>query len=68
MIDREADSVDHWRQWSADNRLALVRGDDRKVLCQGKETSLVAVADEFRQGDAFKDAGTARYHGRVARL
>jgi hypothetical protein len=68
VIDREADSVDHWRQWSADGHLALVRGDDRKVLCQGQETSLVAVADGFRQGDAFKDAGAARYHGRMARL
>jgi hypothetical protein len=68
VIDREADSVDHWRQWSADGHLALVRGDDRKVLCQGQETSLVAIADGFHHGDAFKDAGAARYHGRVARL
>ena len=30
----------------------------------GQETSLVAIADRFRQEDAFKDAGTARYHGR----
>jgi hypothetical protein len=68
VIDRELDSVNHWRQWSADGHLALVRGDDRKVLYQGKETSLVAVAEGFRQGDAFRDAGPARYHGRVARL
>jgi hypothetical protein len=68
VIDREADSVDHWRQWSVDGHLALVRGDDRRVLCQGKESSLVAVAEGFRQGDAFQDAGTARFHGRVARL
>ena len=64
VIDREADSVNHWRQWSADGHLALVRGDDRKVLCAGQETSLVAVADRLRQEDAFQDAGTARYHGR----
>jgi hypothetical protein len=68
VIDREADSVDHWRQWSADGRLALVRGDDRRILCQGKETSLVAVADGLRQEDAFQDGGAARYHGRLARL
>jgi len=68
VIDREADSVNHWRQWSADGHLALVRADDRKVLCAGQETSLVAIADRLHQEDAFKDAGTARYHGRSARL
>ena len=68
VIDREADSVNHWRQWSADGHLALVRADDRKVLCCGQETSLVAIADRLRQEDAFKDAGTARYRGRSARL
>jgi hypothetical protein len=68
VIDREADAVDHWRQWSADGRLASVRGDDRKVLRQGQETSLVAIADGSRQGGALKDAGAARYHGRAARL
>ncbi len=68
VIDREADSVNHWRQWSADGHLALVRADDRKVLCAGQETSLVAIADRLHQEDAFKDTGTARYHGRSARL
>jgi hypothetical protein len=68
VIDREADSVNHWRQWSADGYLAVVRADDRKVLCAGQETSLVAIADRLHQEDAFKDAGTARYHGRSARL
>jgi hypothetical protein len=68
VIDREADSVNHWRQWSAEGYLALVRADDRRVLCAGQETSLVAVADRLQQEDAFKDAGTAKYHGRRARL
>jgi hypothetical protein len=68
VIDREADSVNHWRQWSADGHLALVRADDRKVLCDGQETSLVAVAERLREEGCFKDAGAARYHGRLARL
>ena len=29
---------------------------------------MVAIADRLHQEDAFKDAGTARYHGRSARL
>lgn len=68
VIDREADSVNHWRQWDADGHLALVRADDRKVLCKGQETSLLASAERLHQDDAFKDAGEALYHGRKARL
>lgn len=68
VVDREADSVNHWRQWSADGHRALVRADDRKVLSQGQETSLRAVAEGLRQGGALKDVGAALYHGRKARL
>jgi len=68
VIDREADSVNHWRRWSADGHLALVRADDRKVLRQGDETSLRAIAEGLSQDDALKEAGEARYHGRKARL
>jgi hypothetical protein len=68
VIDREADSVNHWRQWTADGHHALVRGDDRKILCGGQETTLVAAAERLRQDGAFHDAGPARFHGRVARL
>ena len=45
VIDREADPVDHRRQWSTDGHTALVRADDRKVLHHGEETSLAAIAD-----------------------
>jgi hypothetical protein len=68
VIDREADSVNHWRQWTADGHLALVRADDRKVLCQGPETSLRALAEGWHRDGALKDAGAALYHGRKARL
>jgi hypothetical protein len=68
VIDREADSVNHWRQWAADERLALVRADDRKILCEGRETSLAATAERLRHEGAFSDAGAALYHGRKARL
>jgi hypothetical protein len=68
VIDREADSVNHWRQWTADGHLALVRADDRKVLCDGQETSLAATAERLRQEGAFNDAGEALYHGRKACL
>ena len=65
VIDREADSVNHWRQWAADGHTALVRADDRKVLRDGRETSLIAVAEGLR--DDLRDAGEATYRGRKAR-
>jgi hypothetical protein len=68
VIDREADSVNHWRQWAADGHLALVRGDDRKVLRAERETSLVEVAEGLRREGAFEAVGPARYHGRAAQL
>jgi Transposase DDE domain len=68
VIDREADSVNHWRQWDADGHLAVVRADQRVVLHEDRETSLDAVAEKLRQDDAFKDAGKAHYHGRKANL
>jgi hypothetical protein len=68
VIDREADSVNHWRQWTADGHLALVRADDRKVLSDGQETALATTAERLRQEGAFKDVGEALYHGRKARL
>lgn len=68
VVDREADSVSHWRQWSAAGYWALVRADDRKVLCAEQETTLAAVADRLRQDGAFNDSGAAQYHGRPARL
>ena len=68
VIDREADSVSHWRQWSADGHLALVRADDRKVLLAGRETSLVAAADAMRRDGRLSDAGDVLYRGRKARL
>ena len=68
VIDREADSVNHWRQWSADGHLALVRADNRIVLHANQETTLEQVANQLREEDAFKDAGEAKYHGKKAGL
>jgi hypothetical protein len=67
VIDREADSISHWRKWSGDGHLALVRADDRIVLYQGEETTLVAIADRLRAAGSLKDAREVRYRGRKAR-
>lgn len=67
VIDREADSVGHWRDWTAAGHAALVRADDRRVLRDGRETSLAAVAAELKSRGGLHDAGPARFHGRPAR-
>lgn len=68
VIDREADSVNHWRQWAGDGHHAVVRADDRKVRDGDQPSTLMAVARRLDQAGAFREAGPARYHGRVARL
>jgi hypothetical protein len=67
VIDRELDSVNHWRQWSGDGHLALVRADDRIVRRQGAETKLTAIADDLRNTKALSDVRELLYHGRKAR-
>jgi hypothetical protein len=67
IIDREADSVNHWRQWSADGHLAVVRADDRIVLQNGVKTTLASIADGLRNANALKDTRGVLYRGRRAR-
>ena len=68
VIDREADSVNHWRQWNAEGHLVLVRAKDRVVLHNDRETTLITLADTLRIQGEFQSAGPARYHGRPANL
>ena len=66
VIDREADSVGHWRDWSAAGHRVLVRADDRLVLHNGQEQKLARVADTLRSHGGLKGAGEALYRGRRA--
>lgn len=67
VIDREADSVGHWREWTAAGRSVLVRADDRQVLRGDRETTLKATAAALKARGAFRDAGPALLRGRPAR-
>jgi hypothetical protein len=57
VIDREADSVDHYRQWSACRHTFLVRADDDRVVkFNGKDVKLSAlVAGPALQWKAVTD-------------
>lgn len=68
VIDREADSVDHYRRWHADGHLFLVRADDRRVKWNGKPRLLSEIRTDMRRGGKFQDVGEAAHHGHVARL
>jgi hypothetical protein len=71
VIDREADSVDHYRRWHQAGHKFLVRADDRRVTWNGKRCLLSAIRQEFRSGRKFKqagEAGGASYRGKPATL
>jgi hypothetical protein len=58
VIDREADSVGHYRRWHAAHHRFLVRADrERVVLHEGRECKLAAVV--VGQADAFADVRDA---------
>ena len=68
IIDREADSLDHFRQWAAKGHCFLVRADDRRVKFEGKSRLLTEICAVLRQRKAFREVGTAEYHSRPAQL
>ncbi len=69
VIDREADSVDHYRRWDAKGFKFLVRADDRRVEWRGKSVLLSEVRRSLAKGKAFrKVTDEASYRGRPAQL
>jgi hypothetical protein len=49
IIDKEADSIAHYRAWSAARRELLIRANDtRRVMHNGQERKLNELADELR--------------------
>lgn len=67
LIDAEADSVGHYRQWSERaGRLFLVRADDRYVERAGQERKCSAIRTELRENKVFTCVRNVLYHGRHA--
>lgn len=60
VIDREADSLAHYRDWQADGRCFLVRAEEtRKMRWQGQEWSLAELAGRLE----FRRCREVSYHG-----
>ena len=68
LIDREADSVAHYRRWCRQGRLLLVRADDnRRLQHEGQSRLLPEVVAALSARGAFQDTREVLYHGQRAR-
>jgi hypothetical protein len=71
VIDREADSVGHYRRWHKAGHKFLVRADDRRVRWNGKRCRLSDIRRDLGRGRHFQQAGEtggALYQGKPATL
>jgi Transposase DDE domain len=69
VIDREADSVGHYRQWDDHGHKFLVRADDRRVKWSGKSLLLSEIPRLLAHCRAFcKVTENASYQGHPAEL
>jgi hypothetical protein len=66
VIDREADSVGHYRQWQEAGHTFLVRGDDRLVMWREEEHLLSEVVAILEAEGAFQRSREVLYKGRAA--
>lgn len=67
IVDREADSVGHYRQWEASGLLYLIRADDQRlVLHDCEQRTLATVADELKRHNQFAYSGPVRHKDRPA--
>jgi hypothetical protein len=64
VIDREADSVGHYRDWTEAGHKFLVRGDDRRVLYQDKKVKLSDVRRQLQDQGGFQSVGTVLHNNR----
>jgi hypothetical protein len=68
VIDREVDSVDHYRQWDTAGHHFLVRGDDRRVKWENGSHLLSEIRAELRSRQSFRSIQDVPYHDTTARL
>jgi hypothetical protein len=63
IVDREGDSVAHWRQWSEQGSQFLVRAKDAPQVCfEGTPVKPKELAERL----SYQSAGEVLYHGRAA--
>lgn len=67
IIDREGDSLRHFRQWVPQGHLFLVRSKDRRVLWEEESWLISELVEHFDQAEEFEDAREVSFQGTVAR-
>jgi hypothetical protein len=69
VIDREADSVGHFRRWETAGHKFLVRGHDHRIVTwEGKTQSRKKVGAALEKRGLFQPCGAAEYQGKPAHL
>jgi hypothetical protein len=63
LVDAEADSVAHFRQWSSSGLFYLVRADDRLVEWEGSERRCSVIQSILRERGKFREVRRVEYHG-----
>lgn len=67
LVDAEADSVHHFRQWNRAGHAFVVRADEEPhVDFEGQEHPLSHVADRLKRSGAFRWSREVEYHGQTA--
>ena len=67
IIDREADSLGHFRAWTKAEHLFLVRCDERRVRWQGESVLLSEINATLDRECRFRKAGIVRHRGKKVR-
>jgi hypothetical protein len=69
IIDAEADSVGHYRQWDQNHRRFIVRADSQRIVQHnGRERQLGLVADELKRKKKMRAGPSIDYKGRKAQI
>lgn len=67
VIDREADSLRHFRRWAPSGHLFLVRCKDRRVLWEGEPWLLSGMVEHFDREETFDAVREVLFQGIAAR-
>ena len=67
IIDAEADSAFHYRDWHAAGHLFLARADDRLAESGGTEKRFSTIQTELREQGTFRDVRDVLHRGNPAR-
>jgi hypothetical protein len=68
IVDMEADSVGHLREWADEGYWFLVRVEPTRIVQhEGEDRSVDAVRQKLRENGQFRESREVLYHGRKAR-